>query len=121
MLILQVDLCRVATVCSLIVSLLCGNKDKPSIDNKMDLSKLLPLICTTFLFAYVWGVGGNLVEKSMDTFDSFCRDLFGDTHDVKVGPYHLISLYQATGHKPLFVEIALYISVGLQGVTTAFH
>jgi dynein heavy chain len=50
----------------------------------MDLSKLLPLICTTFLFAYVWGIGGNLTEKSMDAFDTFCRDLFGDTHDVKV-------------------------------------
>lgn len=83
----QVDLSRVATVCSILVSLLC-NKDKPSIDNKMDLSKLLPLICTTFLFAYVWGLGGNLIEKSMDTFDTFSRDLFGDNHDVKVMFFH---------------------------------
>lgn len=66
------------------VSLLCGNGDKPSVDCKMDLSKLLPLICTTFMFAYIWGIGGNLVEKSMDAFDTFCRDLFGDNHDVKV-------------------------------------
>ncbi len=65
-------------------SLFCGIKDKPQIDFNMDLSKLLPLICTTFLFAYVWGLGGNLIEKSMDTFDTFCRDLFGETHDVKV-------------------------------------
>lgn len=66
------------------MSLLCGAGDKPHVDFKMDLSKLLPLICTTFVFAYVWGLGGNLVEKSMDAFDTFCRDLFGETHDVKV-------------------------------------
>lgn len=87
---MQVDLSRVATICSLLVALLCGNKDKPLIDSKMDLSKLLPLICTTFLFAYVWGIGGNLLEKSMDTFDTFCRDLFGETHDVKVTMLHML-------------------------------
>lgn len=71
-------------MCSLISSLLCADKAKPQVDFKMDLSKLLPVICTTFVFSYVWGLGGNLIEKSMDTFDSFCRDLFCDTHDVKV-------------------------------------
>ena len=75
---------RVTTVCSLMMSLLSNNRDTTQVDFKMDLSKLLPLICTTFLFAYVWGLGGNLVEKSMDSFDTFCRDLFGETHDVKV-------------------------------------
>jgi len=80
----QVDLNRVTTVCSLLKSLLCGTDEKPAVDFKIDLSKLLPLICTTFLFAYLWGLGGNLVEKSMDAFDTFCRDLFGETHDVKV-------------------------------------
>lgn len=72
------------TVCSLLKSLLCGKEEKPHVDFKMDLSKLLPLICTTFVFSYVWGLGGNLTEKSMDAFDTFCRDLFGETHDVKV-------------------------------------
>lgn len=75
------------------MSLLYGIKDKPHIDFKMDLSKLLPLLCTTFLFAYVWGLGGNLVEKSMDAFDTFCRDLFGETHDVKVSIHQEIFLY----------------------------
>ena len=69
---------------------MCGNGEKPSVDCKMDLSKLLPLICTTFVFAYVWGLGGNLVEKSMDNFDTFCRDLFGENHDVKVYLFGLV-------------------------------
>jgi len=54
------------------------------VDFSMDPAKLHPIICTTFVFAYVWSLGGNLVEKSMDAFDTFSRDLFGDTHDVKV-------------------------------------
>ena len=71
-------------MCSLITSLLCGREEKTSVDFKMDIAKLLPLICTTFVFSYVWGLGGNLIEKSMDSFDSFCRDLFSDLHDAKV-------------------------------------
>ena len=51
---------------------------------KMEAAKLHPLICTVFVFAYVWSMGGNLVEKSMDAFDTFTRELFGEVHDVKV-------------------------------------
>lgn len=65
-------------------SLLCGSDDKPAVDLSMDPTKLHPLITTVFIFSYVWSVGGNLVEKSMDAFDSFCRELFGDNHEVKV-------------------------------------
>ncbi len=72
------------TLCSLLSSLLCGVGDKPIVDFTMDPAKLHPFICTTFVFAYVWSVGGNLTEKSMDAFDSFARDLFSETQDVKV-------------------------------------
>ncbi len=75
---------RVMTLCSLLSSLLCGVGDKPTVDFTMDPAKLHPFICTTFVFAYVWSVGGNLMEKSMDTFDTFARDLFSETQDVKV-------------------------------------
>lgn len=40
------------------------------------------------------------MEKSMDAFDSFCRDLFGETHDVKVG----MLLASFLGHIPLRLE-----------------
>lgn len=80
----QVEISRVAVLCSLLNSLLCGRGDKTAVDFTMDPAKLHPLICTTFVFAYVWSLGGNLIQQSMDAFDSFCRDLFSDTHDVKV-------------------------------------
>lgn len=71
-----------ATLCSLLQSMLCA--EKAPVDMKMDPTKLHPLICTVFVFAYVWSMGGNLVEKSMDAFDTFTRELFGEVHDVKV-------------------------------------
>jgi len=80
----QVEISRVTVLCSLLNSLLCGRGDKTAVDFTMDPAKLHPLICTTFVFAYVWSLGGNLIQQSMDAFDSFCRDLFSDTHDVKV-------------------------------------
>jgi len=85
MMVLQVDLSRVDTVCSLMQSLLCGmDPEKPVVDFKMDPAKLNPFLCTMFVFCYVWGMGGNLVETSMDGFDSFCRDLFGENSDAKI-------------------------------------
>lgn len=71
------------TISTLLTSLLfTGNK---KIDVNQDTTKLHPLICTTFFFSYVWAIGGNLITKSMEGFDSFARDLFSDNHDVKVG------------------------------------
>lgn len=78
----QVDIGKVATLCSLLDALIL--KNNPPVDLTVEPAKLHPFICTLFFFAYVWSIGGNLVEKSMDAFDSFVRDLFSDTHDVKV-------------------------------------
>lgn len=62
-------------------------------DVNQDTSKLHPLICTTFFFSYVWAIGGNLITKSIESFDSFARELFSDTNDVKVSsPYSTLLL-----------------------------
>lgn len=58
--------------------------EKGGPDWNMDTNKLNSLICTTFLFTFLWSIAGNLVESSMDAFDTFARDLFSDTNDVKV-------------------------------------
>ena len=73
---------RVQALCSLLQSLLVGPHS--NLDISMGTEKLHPLICTCFVFCYVWCLGGNLVEKAMDKFDTFCRDLFGENQDVKV-------------------------------------
>ena len=73
---------KVASMCDLLESFLFQAKGGP--DFSMDQAKLHSLICTAFLFTFVWCVGGNLVEASMDAFDSFTRELFGENHDVRV-------------------------------------
>ncbi|XP_020606446.1 dynein heavy chain 6, axonemal-like [Orbicella faveolata] len=78
----QVDINKVTTMCCLLESFFFPEKGGP--DFNMDTNKLHSLICTTFLFVFLWSVGGNLVETSMDAFDTFTRDLFSDTHDVKL-------------------------------------
>lgn len=78
------------TMCCLLESFFFPEKGGP--DFNMDTNKLHSLICTTFLFVFLWSVGGNLVETSMDAFDTFARDLFSDTHDVKVNELRCKSL-----------------------------
>ena len=79
---LQVDISRVVTLCHLLEGLLCSEKSK--VDWKGELAKLRPLISTAFLFSYVWSLGGNLVERSLELFEGYVRDLFEENHDVKV-------------------------------------
>ena len=74
---------KVTTLCSLFESLLLQG----GLDLNMDTNRLHSLIATTFLFAYVWSIGGNLIEKCMDMFDSFVRELFAECHDVRVREY----------------------------------
>ena len=74
---------KVATLCYLLKSFFeAPGKSGP--DFNMDPAKLHPLLCSAFLFAFLWSIGGNLVESSMDAFDTFTRDLFADSHDVRV-------------------------------------
>jgi dynein heavy chain len=77
----QVDLSKIVTVCDLLEALLTG-QGGPNL--KEDPLKLHPLVATTFVFAFVWGLGGNLVESFFDPFDSFVRDLFNDNQHVKI-------------------------------------
>lgn len=73
---------KVATMCCLFDSFLFPEKGGP--DFGLDPAKLHPLICTTFLFIFIWSIGGNLVENCIDQFDSFTRDMFAENHDVRV-------------------------------------
>ena len=81
---MQVDISRVITICKLLESLFCGEEEAGKIYWTMEPAKLHPFLCTNFTFRYVWSMGGNLAEKSVIEFDSFVRDLFSDTNDVKV-------------------------------------
>lgn len=124
------------TLSKLFESLLCINNKK--VDWKAEPSSLHPLLCTVFLFCYVWSIGGNLVEKSMETFDNFVRDSFSETHDVKVCHctcvcilhfHNCILLYKAMLHvnaifmmlKFSLLLLLLYTSILVHTCTYKFH
>jgi dynein heavy chain len=51
---------------------------------RLEEAKMKSLICTTFVFCYVWSVGGNLDSKDWDQFDSFVRNQFDENAEAKV-------------------------------------
>ena len=42
------------------------------------------VLCPTFIFCYLWAVGGNLTSSHWDAFDAFIREQFEDNRDAKV-------------------------------------
>ncbi|KAF7660832.1 hypothetical protein LDENG_00274280 [Lucifuga dentata] len=79
----QVDISKVTTLCSLLETLLLG---KGGPDLEMDSKNLNSVICQTFIFCYLWAIGGNLPNTNWDTFDSFIRKQFEDSTDAKLPP-----------------------------------
>ncbi len=77
----KIDFGKISTLGSLLDSLLLYNKD---VDMKLDEPKMKATICTTFVFCYVWAIGGNLNANSWDSFDTFVRNQFEDNSDAKV-------------------------------------
>ena len=86
----QVDVGKVTTLCSLLESLLIINKDA---DPRLEEGKLKSAICTTFVFCYVWSIGGNLRPNNWDSFDTFVRNQFEENGDAKVIFIILIILF----------------------------
>ncbi|XP_021113900.1 dynein heavy chain 6, axonemal [Heterocephalus glaber] len=77
----QVDISKVTTLCCLLESLLFG---KDGVNLSMEKTKLNTMICQTFVFCYLWSVGGNLTENYWDSFDTFIRTQFDDNPDARL-------------------------------------
>ncbi|XP_070782457.1 dynein axonemal heavy chain 6 [Enoplosus armatus] len=95
----QVDISKVTTLCSLLEALLL---DKGGPDLKMNSKHLNSVLCQTFIFCYLWAVGGNLTSSHWDAFDTFVREQFEDNSSAKL-PKHgtLWSVYMNFNHKSL--------------------
>ncbi|XP_003505691.1 dynein heavy chain 6, axonemal isoform X1 [Cricetulus griseus] len=77
----QVDISKVTTLCCLLESLLLS-KDGSILS--MEQMKLNTLLCQTFVFCYLWSLGGNLTENYWDSFDTFIRAQFEDNPDARL-------------------------------------
>ncbi|XP_016058014.1 PREDICTED: dynein heavy chain 6, axonemal [Miniopterus natalensis] len=77
----QVDISKVTTLCCLLESLIIG---KDAINFTMEQSKLNTILCQTFIFCYLWSLGGNLTENYWDSFDTFIRTQVDDNPDARL-------------------------------------
>ncbi|XP_062296546.1 dynein axonemal heavy chain 6 [Scomber scombrus] len=95
----QVDISKVNTLCSLLEALLLG-KEGP--DLKMDSKHRNAVICQTFIFSYLWAVGGNLTSSHWDAFDTFVREQFEGNSNAKLPKNGTLwSLYMNFSYKRL--------------------
>ncbi|VDM01287.1 unnamed protein product [Schistocephalus solidus] len=79
----QVPISRVRTMCVLIEVLLT-HEGAP--DLKGDVQKLQPTLAITFVFAFLWGLAGNVVGDRTNDVESFIRNLFEDCSDARMPP-----------------------------------
>lgn len=49
-----------------------------------DSKHLNSVLCQTFIFCYLWAVGGNLTSSHWDAFDTFVREQFEADNNAKV-------------------------------------
>lgn len=68
----SVNMNLVMSLCKLLGSFL-ARPEKELRLNEVDSS---PFVGQLFVFSYIWSIGGNLVERSQDSFDTFARALF---------------------------------------------
>ncbi|XP_026216049.1 dynein heavy chain 6, axonemal isoform X2 [Anabas testudineus] len=95
----QVDISKVTTLCFLLEALLLGQGGP---DLKMDPKYLNGVLCQTFIFCYLWAIGGNLTSCHWDAFDSFVTEQFEDNNNVKLPKYGTLwSVYVNFNHKRL--------------------
>ncbi|XP_023668206.2 dynein axonemal heavy chain 6 [Paramormyrops kingsleyae] len=95
----QVDISKVTTLCRLLEALLLS-RDGPRFN--MEPNRLNSVLCQTFVFCYLWSVGGNLTENHWDAFDRFVRQQFEDNSDAKLpSTGDLWSVYMDSVHMRL--------------------
>lgn len=71
-------------ICSLIESLVV----QPGLLEKtLDRSRSRSILCQTFIFSYLWSVGGNLLDSSREKFEIFVHDQFDDNPDAQLVLY----------------------------------
>ncbi|KAI3352270.1 hypothetical protein L3Q82_005249 [Scortum barcoo] len=77
----QVDISKVTTLCSLLEALLLG-QGGPNLS--MTSKHLNSLLCQTFIFCYLWAIGGNLTSAHWDAFDTFVKEQFDSDSNAKL-------------------------------------
>nr|XP_034190797.1 dynein heavy chain 6, axonemal [Osmia lignaria] len=86
----QVDISKATMTCSLIECIL---KEPEAIERTTDKSRIKMFLTQVFVIAYLWAVGGNVVDSSRDAFEVFVKKQFEENEDAYLPSTDLWDLY----------------------------
>nr|XP_031828293.1 dynein heavy chain 6, axonemal [Nomia melanderi] len=86
----QVDISKANMTCAIMESLL---REPGAIERTADKTKIRMFITQMFAFAYLWSVGGNVIDASRVDFEAFVRKQFEDNEDAFLPSVDLWDLY----------------------------
>lgn len=62
-------------LCSLMESVIL---EPNAIDRSADKETVKIFLTQSFIFSYIWAIGGNLIDSARENFELFVRNLFKD-------------------------------------------
>ncbi|XP_073976967.1 dynein heavy chain at 16F isoform X2 [Rhodnius prolixus] len=77
----QVEIGKAAMLCSILKNLL---SDKEMNNPSLDWSVQASMIYQAFIFAYVWSIGGNLLDQHRSIFEEFVHEQFEGCHEARL-------------------------------------
>lgn len=60
-------------ICALLESILL---EPGSVDKTADRSRVKTFLIQSFIFSYIWGIGGNVIDAYRETFELFVKEQF---------------------------------------------
>ncbi|GJQ70897.1 hypothetical protein Trydic_g814 [Trypoxylus dichotomus] len=76
-----VEISKIMMICALIDSFISSPGAMEKIGDK---AKVRTFLCQTFIFSYIWSLGGNLHDTSMDKIETFIKDQFEEHPDSRL-------------------------------------
>ena len=98
----QVDLGKVATMCTLLEQLIGVETSKLDVTVTEDnVDDIHAGIAMCFVFAIAWGIGGNLNQQFHEAFDTYTRDTLSELRGLRIpGLGQLFDFYLNFEHSP---------------------
>ncbi|CAK9798189.1 Dynein axonemal heavy chain 6 [Anthophora quadrimaculata] len=86
----QVDISKASMTCALIEYIL---NDPEAIEKTTEKLRIKTFLIQSFIFAYLWAVGGNVTDESRVAFEAFVRKQFEENNDALLPSIDLWDLY----------------------------
>ncbi|XP_046391604.1 dynein axonemal heavy chain 6 [Ischnura elegans] len=77
----QVEIGKISMMCSLLD---CFTHFLLEVEAGIDKPRLSNFVCQTFVFAYLWSIGGNLNDIYQEKFEVYVRDQFEEHPDARL-------------------------------------